>query len=55
MEHISTIVQEALDRHADQMEPESPIVAEQIREQSEKIVELPVRQEISDRGLRLVC
>jgi len=52
MEHISTIVQEALDRAADQVERNAPLVAEQIREASEQIVEFPVERNFLE--LRLV-
>lgn len=53
MEHISTIVQEALDRAAEQIELEAPRQAEQIREASERI-DAPIQVDFSER-LRMVC
>lgn len=53
MEHIGSIVQEVLDHAAEQIELESPKVAEQIRHQSEKI-DMP-RHEPTEKILRMVC
>jgi hypothetical protein len=53
VEHISTIVQDALDRAAEQIEREAPLVAEQIRETSERI-DAPIQVDFSERVLSLV-
>lgn len=52
MEHISTIVQDALDHAAEQIECEAPQVAEQIRAQLEQIVEFPMYE--TSEKMRLV-
>lgn len=51
MEHISLILQETLDSHAEKVEVESPTLAEQIRDQMDKLFE-PV--ESKEEDLKLV-